>query len=328
MLLAPCRSRSLLSLLAVPMTMLTACGGDTPTVPGTPATAPSGPVGPLVVGQVYADAAGWIEYIPGDAPVVIVAPHGGALTPSQLPDRACSGCVVANDLNTQDLARAIVDAFRARTGLRPHLVINRLHRRKFDANRDLAEASGGAAALAPSWTWFHAAIDSGNAAITRRYGRGLLIDLHGHAHAVARLELGYLLGDADLRMTDAALTASGAMTRTSIARLSTDTRSTADRGVSLLRGASSLGALLVSAGYAAVPSPADPAPLVGQDYFDGGYNTQRHGSSGGGTLDAIQIESHYTGVRDTEGNRTAFATAVAGALAAYLDRHYSWRVAP
>jgi hypothetical protein len=64
---------------------------------------------------------------------------------------------------------------------------------------------------------------------------------------------------------------------------------------------------------------------VGQDYFNGGYNTARHGSLSGGSLDAIQIECHYDGVRDSAASRSAFAWALAGALATYLERHYGWK---
>jgi hypothetical protein len=316
--------------------VLVACGGDdaapttTPTPGGTGAsggtTAPntSAPAGPLAVGVTYADAPGYVEFVPGDAPLVLIAPHGGTLSPTGVPDRTCSGCVTSNDLNTQELARAIADAFLRRTGRRPHLVINRLHRRKFDANRDLAEATGGTPSLEPSWRWLHAAVDSAREHIVRRNGRGLVIDLHGHGHVVPRLELGYLLGDVDLRLSDAQLASSNAMTRTSIARLSVDTRSASDRGVALLRGPRSLGTLLVAAGYRAVPSASDPAPMSGEEYFEGGYNTQRHGSLSSGPLDAVQIECHLAGVRDTDENRARFADALVAVLVPWLATHYGW----
>ncbi|WP_053334421.1 hypothetical protein [Gemmatimonas phototrophica] len=280
-----------------------------------------------MAGQSYSDAGGYVEFIPGDAPLIIVAPHGGTQSPAGLPDRNCSGCVTVNDLNTQELARAIVDTFRVRTGARPALVLNRLHRRKFDGNRAQAEATGGTAALANTWTWWHAAIDSAKANVGRRTTRGLLIDLHGHGHAVARLELGYLLNGTDLRSGDAALVASAAMARTSIARLSGDTPSAPDRGLPLLRGSRSLGAFITARGYPAVPSPSDPAPQAGQEFFEGGYNTERHGSLNGGAVDAIQIECHLNGVRDSEAARAAFASALVTALLQYLDVHYGWRPA-
>ena len=305
------------------------CGGGSdiaitppPVVP--PVVVPVGPVGPLTTGTTYTDSHSWIEYEPGDAPVVLIAPHGGTLAPSTLADRSCSGCVTTNDLNTQELARAVADAFARRTGMRPHLVVNRLHRRKFDGNRERPEATGGSATLDTTWTWLQAALDSSTARVAKRWARGLVIDLHGHAHAVPRLELGYLLVDAELRRTDAAITAAGDMGRTSIARLSGDARG-GERGAALLRGANSLGALLAAAGYASVPSPSTPAPLNGEEYFDGGFNTRRNGSVAGGPLDAIQVECQLAGVRDTAASRAAFAEALVSALVAYLDRHYGWR---
>jgi hypothetical protein len=299
------------------------CGGSA-TDAGPPVPGATGPAGPLVVGSVYSDANGWIEYEAGDAPLIIVAPHGGTLLPPELQDRTCRGCVTTNDLDTQDLARYVAAMITQRTGRRPHLVVNRLHRRKFDGNREQAEATGGRAALAPTWTWLQSALDSARARVVRDNGRGLLIDLHGHGHDIARLELGYLLTDVQLRRSDAALTAGDDLARSSIARLAADARG-GTRGVALLRGPGSLGAMLAAAGYASVPSPAMPAPLIGEEYFDGGFNTRRNGSVAGGQLDAIQIETHFPGVRDTPASHSKFGDALAGALVQYLDQHYGWR---
>lgn len=323
------------SRLALPLlALVVACGGgDTqPTTPppsggtGSPGGTSNvnAPAGPLTVGVTYADVPGYVEFVPGDAPIVLIAPHGGSLSPSGLPDRTCSGCVTGADLNTQELARAIADAFVRRTGKRLHLVINRLHRRKLDANRDVTEATGGTASLESSWRWLHAAVDSAREHVVKRSGRGLVIDLHGHGHVVQRLELGYLLGDFDLRLTDAQLVSSNAMNRTSITRLSNDTRRVADRGVAILRGSQSLGTLLAGAGYPSVPSSSDPAPKSGEEYFEGGYNTQRHGSLSGGPLDAVQIECNFIGVRDTEANRARFADALVAVLVPWLATHYGW----
>jgi hypothetical protein len=298
----------------------------TPTAPTgpPPAPAPTGPAGPFTVGVPVFESRGWIEYVPGDAPLVLIAPHGGTLQPAELRDRSCSGCVTVNDANTQELARAIVEAFARRTGARPHLVVNRLHRRKFDGNRAVTEATGGNSTLDASWRWLHEAVDTAKAAVARRHQRGLVIDLHGHGHDVPRLELGYLLTEAQLRSSDAALEADGAMARSSIARLAADASGGA-RGGALLRSPEALGTRLHAAGYPAVPSAQDPAPLVGQEYFNGGYNTARHGSVGGGALDAIQVECHFAGVRDSEASRAAFADVLARELARFLERHYGWR---
>lgn len=311
-----------------------ACGGassDRVTSPtgggpgGSGSTVPSGPVAPMVVGTAQVDPLGYIEYTPGDAPVVIIAPHGGTLRPTGLPDRNCAGCETSNDLETQALARLLVERFHAATGRRPHLVVNRLHRVKFDANRDMDEATGGSATLRAPWNWLHTAVDSAKATVQRQHGRGLVIDLHGHAHAIARLELGYLLDGAVLRTSDTDLTTSGALQQSSLARLARDTHIVADRGAALLRGPRSLGTLLDAKGFAAVPSTSDPAPRTGEPFFEGGYNTRRHGSLSGGALDAIQIEAPNVGVRDTEANRVRFAEALAQSLRTYLITHYGWQ---
>jgi hypothetical protein len=320
------------SALALGVLWLAACGGGSADTPVAPVPLPPPPPSPtvevpsrpFVVGQAITNSRQWIEYTPGDAPIVIVAPHGGLLLPTELLDRGCAACVTVNDANTQALARAIVDSFTARTGRRPHLVANLLHRRKFDGNRDVGEAtSGNATALAPSWEWMHAAIDSASADVVRRAGRGLLIDLHGHAHDIARLELGYLLGASQLRLSDTAIASGGLLAQSSIARLASDARGAPTVG-ELLRGPTSLGGLLAARGIPAVPAPQAPAPLVGEDYFSGGYNTDRHGSRRGGLVDAIQIECHFAGVRDTPESRARFAGLLTDALLVLLRDRYGW----
>ncbi len=307
--------RTFLLLLAASVTA-PACGGSGPSAPasGTPSTPTASTL----------DTAGFLEFVAGTAPLVIVAPHGGALKPSNVPDRTCSGCETGTDLNTEDLALRIADAFARRTGKRPFLAMNHLARIKFDGNRDLDEATGSHTILNGVWSTWQVNLDSATARAARFHnGRGLYLEMHGHGHPIARIELGYLLSDTQLRSSDATLSAGNAMRQSSIARLVTDAKSGAS-DVALLRGTSSLGASLYAAGYPAVPSPADPAPKSGESYFNGGYNTVRHGSLSGGATDAIQAECYYTGIRDTADNRAAFAEAMAAILEEYLKKHYGW----
>jgi hypothetical protein len=90
----------------------------------------------------------------------------------------------------------------------------------------------------------------------------------------------------------------------------------------MIRGEFALGTLLAARGYPSVPSQQDVAPASIDPYFDGGYNTVRYGSRDSMTIDAIQIECNFTGVRNTAANRTAFATQSADALKIYLFKHY------
>jgi N-formylglutamate amidohydrolase len=294
-----------------------ACGGDA----GAPMPTVVVPV--PKAGDVQTDANGWVEYTVGEAPLIISAPHGGLLAPTSLPDRSCAACILAGDDNTQDLARRVAARFLARTGKHPHLVINLLGRSKFDANREVVEATGGNATLTATWTAYHGFIERARARFTLAPGRGLLLDLHGHGHAIPRLELGYLVSAASLRLSDQALGASGAIALSSVARLAVDAIGH-PAPVALLRGPTSLGALFVKNGFASVPSPTDPAPAAADEYFTGGYTTDRHGSARGGTVDAIQIEAYRTGARDTPENLDKFAGAIVSSALEYLSVHYGW----
>ena len=295
------------------------CGGGS-APPAGPAshTTPTGQPG-----DVLADMAGWVEYTLGNAPLIISAPHGGALAPTSLPERSCADCVLVTDDNTEELARKVASQFYARTGQRVHLVINRLKRAKFDPNRELAEATGSNPLLTASWYAYQAFIDTASIRITASPGRGLLLDLHGHGHVIPRLELGYLISPASLRLSDASFNATGAINASSIAKLATVALNH-PTPAALVRGPTSLGALLVQNGFPSVPSPSDPAPSAADEYFTGGYITERHGSLGGGSVDAIQIEANRPGARDTNENLDKYAAAIVTAALEYLRVHYGW----
>jgi hypothetical protein len=250
----------------------------------------------------------------GDLPIVVSAPHGGAIEPPGIPTRT-SGAT-ATDLNTIDLARAIADALRARTGRAPHLVICHLRRTKLDANRDVGEAAEGQPSMIAAWGEYHDFIEQAIGEVQRAGGRGFYLDLHGHGHPIQRLELGYLLSAAEFDRTDAELDA-GAVGSMSSLRLALGW--SPDGFAEVLRGATSLGGLLAPS-YPAVPSPSAPAP--GADpYFTGGYSTERHTAR----LPGLQIEANFTGVRDSAASRTAFASALAEAVLAFIERHIGAR---
>ena len=96
----------------------------------------------------------YIEYIPGNLPIIISAPHGGVKqsgstvggvfypdNDSSLPDRSCG--TNERDDNTDILIRRIQDEIFAQTGCYAHVVINNLHRSKLDPNREINEATCG-----------------------------------------------------------------------------------------------------------------------------------------------------------------------------------------
>jgi hypothetical protein len=282
------------------------------------------PAGPFVSGTSVFEANGWIEYIPGDAPLIIVAPHGGRLKPFRIRERKCEACLDGTDWHTTELARLVAESFATRTGHRPHLVLNLLNRSRLDANRAMLEATAGNHLLESTWHWLHASIDTAKAAAIRQAGRGLVIDLHAHGHEIDRVEVGYLLAASTFQQGDDAIIAEAPGLGSSISSIAANSL-TGDSFAAMHNGPNSMGGMLAAAGFPAVPSPAHRAPKPADEYFTGGYNTYRHGSAKGGPVDAIQLEMPQDVIGDKPENLQRAAGIVAAALAAYLERHYGWR---
>lgn len=274
---------------------------------------------PKIVGRSYFGTDRYVEYVAGDLPVVLTAPHGGRLQPEALPKRTQG--VVMMDANTQELARAFADELTRQAKGQAHLIVSHLHRSRLDPNREIKEAAQGNAAAERAWREFHAAIEGALAAAVARHGFAFLIDLHGHAHPIARLELGYSLTAAQLNRSDADFDRAGLIARSTLRDLH------ARRGGSaaqLLRGPRSLGTLLAERGLRAVPGAAEPHPGA-NPFFSGGYIVHRHAAAPETVkVDGLQIECPRPGVRDTGENRARFARIAAEALLIFLREQYDY----
>ena len=266
----------------------------------------------------------YIEYIAGNLPLIISAPHGGSLNPSELPDRTYG--TLDTDTNTDNLARAVRTAVFNRYGRYPHVIICNVDRQKIDCNREIVEGAQGNTNTILAWNEYHTFLGLAKKAVTDSYGRGLLIDLHGHGHSIQRLEIGYNTDTADLFKTTLSSTD---RYDSSIHELGLRTRVTFDQ---LVRGDLSLGTLLQARGYPSVPSTTYPnqgtSNGVSNSYFTGGYIVETYGSkaSNSGAINAIQIECNYTGVRDTSSNRASFASALTDALDLYFPLHVGMKL--
>ncbi len=277
----------------------------------------------LVFGSVHAQAnevgasrlssEGHIEYIVGNLPIIISAPHGGTLLPSKIPDRTYG--TMQSDTHTDLLAMEIVRDFFDKTGGYPHMIICHLDRSKLDANRDIEEAAQGDPIAEQAWNDFHGFIDEAKVAVLGSHEQGLYIDLHAHGHTAQLVEVGYLLSNARLSADDREI--ANWKDVSSIRELG-------DRsGLSfaeLLRGETSFGSLLEARGYASVPSTTHPDAGSG-GYFSGGFNTRRHGSRDGGKINGFQIECPWYNVVSSSWDRSDFSEAFVDALVAYLKVH-------
>ncbi|MCU0791579.1 MAG: LamG domain-containing protein [Opitutaceae bacterium] len=278
------------------------------------------PAQPYVAGQTYFGRNDYIEYRAGDLPVIITAGHGGNLTPAEIPDRTYGTTVT--DTNTRELAIACYDEIVARTGRRPHLIISHLRRTKLDPNREIVEAAQGNVFAEQAWREFHAFVEASRQSARAEFGFGHVFDLHGHGHDIQRVELGYALGNPELNVTDAALQHPGYAWMSTLRTLAL-----ARPGLpfpELLRGPRSLGDLLTRRGAPAWPSPDWPSPGTA-DFFNGGYIVRAHSCLvDNDTVHGVQLETHWTGLRDSAASRADFASSFAGALQPYLWDNYGY----
>jgi N-formylglutamate amidohydrolase len=252
----------------------------------------------------------YIEYIPGDLPLVVCAPHGGRETPAEIPDRK-SG-VLQMDTNTQELARTFAAVVHARTGRHMHLIISRLHRKKLDPNREVVEAAQGNLGATKAWEEYHGFIAQACAATVKQYGAAFFIDLHGQSHPDVRVELGYQHSAKDLAQSDEDLNRPAMVAKSSIALIAAQSK---EPYAQILRGPGSFGALLEKKGFFAAPSTRMPSPQ--EPFFTGGYTVRRY-CVAKDHVTGFQIEAYKSKLRDTKENRQKFAEALVDVLEEYL----------
>ncbi|MSP69992.1 MAG: T9SS type A sorting domain-containing protein [Bacteroidetes bacterium] len=264
----------------------------------------------------------YVEYRVGTLPIVISVPHGGNRIPTLIPDRTCYDPVTVTDANTIDIAENISAALFSTTGSYPHIIICNLDRSKLDCNRTLAEGACSDLQAEKAWTEYHNFITTAQNTTNLKYNnKTILVDLHGHGHAIQRIELGYLLSASQLNYTDATLNSTAYINQSSIKNLALNNINNYTHS-QLLRGPKSFGTLLANEGFAAVPSQQDPYPLTTESYFSGGYTTQTHTCFDPTiTHNGFQMELNYEGVRNTSSNRFLFADKFRNVVLDYLNTH-------
>ena len=260
---------------------------------------------------------GYIEYIPGDLPIVLSAPHGGPIgnnvegappTITGIIDRDCTNqefasnsCRTTNDYNTAVLTQAIVDSFAEKTGCYPHAVINQLARRKLDANREIGEAAMGDESAETAWHEYHDFIRVAKNKIQQDYGSGLLLDVHGHGHSQRHIQVGYLLDEDDLALSNSELNSTSIINKSSIKNLVSSNLQGLSHSA-LIRGGQAFGTMLENLNMHSIPSQQSPQPYTDISFFEGGYNLAVHSSRNGGTVDGIQVELNRTDRLNSGGN--------------------------
>ncbi len=121
----------------------------------------------------------------GQIPIILSAPHGGdqpipgadARNGAGL-EAGPSGFRTVRDVNTDRLALALSAALEAKTGKKPYLVVAKFARRYADVNRPPTigyEAPG----AKPAYDAYHETLARFCGEVKQKWGRGLLLDIHG-----------------------------------------------------------------------------------------------------------------------------------------------------
>ena len=276
-----------------------------------------------------------IEYIAGDkkSKLILTAPHGGDLKPEFMHTRTKDFVVTTNDnevgdtesfsgisdSKTLELTKELANEIKRTTGLRPHIILNHLHRSKLDANRARSLAAQNDENAENAWDVFHKYIEDAKSQV-KKNGDGLLLDIHGNAHRPQRTEIGLLLKGKDFIAEDLEKFAD----KSSVKALVRPGKATLTE---LIKGKYALGSLLNNNGIVATPSQLMPDPIDARlfpdgRYFNGGYNTARHGSRFSGNISAIQLEFNGD-VRMEDKKRTEAVKSISKSITQFMIKYFN-----
>ncbi len=272
-----------------------------------------------IPGQSYFGNNNWIEYIAGDLPIIISAPHGGELTPEEVP---IYNDGLAQDGGSQDYARATAQALYEQTGKHPHLIINHLMRNRLNLNRAQEDDNFNNPLAMQAWNEFHSFVSQAKAWVSQVCGKGAYFDFHTNGHEHGYNELGFLLSRDELNLEQAQLNLLAV--DSSIKNLASDSP---QPFWDILYGPYSLGNIMHDQ-YELLTIPNARDLPFAHDYFTGGFNTQTHGSRDGGEVDGIQIESHWRYVNNGESTRLDYSQKLARSIKAYIQYWYGFTLEP
>ena len=267
-------------------------------------------------GKSYFGTNKYIEFIAGNLPIVLSAPHGGYELPDEIKDRELSS--VRQDKKTLELTLMIKDEFLELTGKTPYLIINRLHRKKLDPNREKRIAVQGDSLAEIAFREFHDFIDNAERDVYDKWKKGLYVDIHAHRSMKRYIELGYLIDYEVLSLPDGFINDELFIQKSSLKNILKDS----DYSLSdLIRGDVSFGAILSNYGWKVLPSPEFKKP-VGEKYFSGGYDTEIHAGTEKYNFSGFQIETHWTGLRDNDENMQKFVKDFVLSIIEFMKLHY------
>ena len=264
-------------------------------------------------GQSYFGQNSYIEYIAGNLPIIIVVPHGGSLTPTNLP-------VIGNhgiDNGTFETSHLLYDSIIHHTnGCFPHMIISHLHPTVMNPVREIDSAAGTNIDARNAWYDFHDFIDTAKYDITNTWGAGHYFEMHGNGHSDMWTEIGLGVSKTYLNGSDSLI-----LSRVGYSTVKNLCTNGGINFLDIIKGPSSLGGLLDSKGWNSVPSPSNPSPGLG-GFFYAGWNTWEHGSRYSGVIDASHVENYYAFMQIS--NRDQYANDLSNSIIEFMNIHYGF----
>jgi N-formylglutamate amidohydrolase len=200
----------------------------------------------------------------GEIPIILSAPHGGTRKVDGVSVRKGASAkqfVTVTDTNSHRLTAALAKSLERKWG-KPYVVIAQFSRQYLDANRPASDAYESENAK-PIYDAYHSALKEATTKIRERFGRGLLLDIHGQAAKKDTIFRGTSNGKTCSLLTE---------------RLGPG---------ALMKDVGLLG-ILHAKGYEIFPAPGSDEKEDAR--YNGGHIVRTYGSSGGTGIDALQLE--------------------------------------
>jgi len=199
----------------------------------------------------------YLRYSTGNNNIILTAPHGGNLKPTDIPRRKYGRMV--RDTYTNYITDKMINYFSQK----PFYIISDIHRSRVDLNRGIVEGAQNNKDAVSIWTKWDMLLNAYCNGAKRQFNNALYIDIHSHNDS-DEFHLGYNLSKQEY------------ITLKNTGKLD-NTIFTYD----MLFGKDSIKVSLENLGYKVF----EPKPE--EVYYDGGENTERVGKKG---IIAIQIE--------------------------------------
>lgn len=124
----------------------------------------------------------FLTYQEGELPIIISAPHGGRMDIPGVAQRTGNGVKIEPTTNTHLLAHAIANYIEGSVGKKPYFVIGQVHRQYVDLNRS-PESAFEQPRAGDVYNAYHGKLEEFCNHANQRFGKALLIDIHGQSVA-------------------------------------------------------------------------------------------------------------------------------------------------